>query len=204
MKSEPVAFRRGKLQGVAVMDTKGNLWVGDQCFKVGSKYEIFSLPTDSPAAKRAIAAYNAYLERKAQKQEKVAEEARRRKDASEERENLLANLEPGMYLAVRHYAGQGRGDVYVVGRVDRIEHKKRTGRRVIYVAKYFRKSGVWDKPRPLSDFDFGWLLTETHAQAVISGKKPLYGYQSTVMNTSGKIERRHAYIVHEPLEPLED
>jgi DNA invertase Pin-like site-specific DNA recombinase len=37
----------------------------------------------------------------------------------------------------------------VVGRVDRIEHKKGTGRRVTYVAKYNLKSGVWDKPRPL-------------------------------------------------------
>jgi hypothetical protein len=41
-----------------------------------------------------------------------------------QRKNRLVNLGPGMYLAVCHHAGQGLGHVYVVGRVDRIEHKK--------------------------------------------------------------------------------
>jgi hypothetical protein len=38
MNPEAAAFK-GKLQGVGVRD---------QCFKVGSKYEIFSLAADSP------------------------------------------------------------------------------------------------------------------------------------------------------------
>jgi len=94
--------------------------MGDQCFKVGSKYEIFSLPADSPAAKHAFAAYNTYA--KPKRREKAAEEERPRKEAAEERKNLLSNPEAGMYLA--HHAGQGLGHVYVVGRVDRIEHRK--------------------------------------------------------------------------------
>lgn len=197
---DAVAFRRGKLQLVGVRTPKG-IWVGDKCWQVGRKYEIFSLPADSPTAKRAFAEYNAYLERKAQKKKETEEEEGRRKEAAEkeaeERRNLFANLEPGMYLALPHYAGLGLGHVYVVGRVERIEYRKKKKaeeeKRVIYVAKYFRKSGVWDKPRPLSKF--GWLLTEKQAQAVISGKKPLY---SVVKNS------RFNRIVHEPLEPLED
>ena len=104
-----------------------------------------------------------------------------------------------MYLSVRHYAGQGLGHVYVVGRVDRIEYQKKKNaareERVVYVAKYFRKSGVWDKPRPLSDF--GWLLTEKQAEAVISGKKPLYNVVKT-----GQFNC-YVDIRHDPPEPLD-
>jgi hypothetical protein len=61
--------------------------------------------------------------------------------------------------------GAGLGHVYVVGRVDRIEHKQRTGRRGTYVAKYYRQSGVWDKPRPLTDLAFGWLeMSRAHGK----------------------------------------
>jgi hypothetical protein len=86
-----------------------------------------------------MAAYNGYLERKTQTEKVAAEEERRRKDAEEERENLRANLETGMYLAVRHYAGHGLCHVYVVGLVAHIEHKKRTARRVTYIARCYRK-----------------------------------------------------------------
>jgi hypothetical protein len=34
MKPEAVAFRRGKLQGVGVRNTKG-IWVEDRCFIIG-------------------------------------------------------------------------------------------------------------------------------------------------------------------------
>jgi len=166
---------------------------------MGRNYEVISLPADSPSAKRAFAKYSAYLERKAQKKKEAEEEERQREEeaekAAEERENLFGNLEPGMYLALRHYAGLGLGHVYVLGRVDHIEYKKRKKaaeeERVVYVAKYFRKSGVWDKPRPLSEF--GWLLSEKQAQAVISGKKPLYS-----VTKAG----RYTVIMSEPLEPL--
>jgi hypothetical protein len=50
--------------------------VGDRCFKVSLKYEIFSLPVDSPAAKRALAAYNALPGAQAQKEEKARDEER--------------------------------------------------------------------------------------------------------------------------------
>jgi hypothetical protein len=94
---------------------------------VCSKYEIFSFPADSPAVKQAMAAYNAYLVRKAQKEGKAAEEERWLKEAAEERENLLANLELGMYLAVRHHAGAGLGQCTLLAGSIESNRRKRLG-----------------------------------------------------------------------------